>query len=184
MECYFCDNDREAKGECQEGCGRFVCKEHSRIAQGRLLCIECFCGGADALLQGAYNEAISRTGSCVVCQKKILDEALLVEISRQYTVSWFDLKKKLEGRNVEVVKFSFPSWVGQEFRCPDGHLYCKAHVLRPIEVKEYTHPRRAGHKYNTEKPQIDEIAVRQCSVCQQKWDEVVRCIQREVLDWV
>ena len=56
--CYFCQDfsgRTEAQGQCRID-GRFVCRPHSAIRDGVLICLECALGGQEGILQSELDD--------------------------------------------------------------------------------------------------------------------------------
>ncbi len=77
MECWFCDPPREAQGQCGQD-GRFVCRAHSEMRNGMLVCSECAAGGQDKLLENllAAFARLAGASKCPGCGKAMLADDL------------------------------------------------------------------------------------------------------------
>jgi len=116
MICYFCG--LQAQGQCHKD-GRFVCRPHSAMHDGALICYACAMGNQDAILKKAVDE-LSRIsdGVCGCCGIGLIP--LEVNLSYLVSVTALDQEQK------EKVWHKFAPEYGSN-GCPNGCRVCVHH---------------------------------------------------------
>lgn len=70
MKCYF-DESFEAQGQCTK-CWRFASRTHSRILDGKFVCVECAFGGVTGVSDWVKSEIErTRAGECGLCHRHL-----------------------------------------------------------------------------------------------------------------
>ncbi|MFH1882206.1 MAG: hypothetical protein ABIL62_05795 [Planctomycetota bacterium] len=158
MRCYFCSQFEEAQGQCQND-GRFVCREHSRIQDGKLICIDC------ALRQtiGIGAEEDEKLYEYVMRELQSKKELILNESQRHrcgvcnrvfQLYNWFYVPDSLSDgarlayKLLQYRESSVEEWLAQLFpdtvkkqdylsyyNCPKGCWVCVNHEPEPIETR-------------------------------------------------
>ena len=115
VNCYFCFLGTEAHGQCRND-GRFVCREHSVMHEGVLVCCEC-AYGQDGMLKKAI-DYFSResVGACACCAKKLTPS------------NWDWYRMALWSSLDEDGKRKLAELFSRPVACPKGCMTCTQHA--------------------------------------------------------
>jgi hypothetical protein len=116
MNCYFClYADSKAQGQCRND-GRFVCRAHSVMRGGVLICYECANPNQDEILKMTleYLASVSET-TCKCCKRKLIP-------SFYHIASFAALRQEYQSKVYEQFysELTYP-------QCPKGCHVCADH---------------------------------------------------------
>lgn len=115
MKCYF-DVSEDAQGFCKS-CGRFVCRRHSQMKEGQLVCLECAAGGSESLYEHLAD--VLRQGkqsSCPVCDRTLYE-----------LYEWEKLAYGLHKAEYDSLSDELQDRLREEFpyECPEHIIECE-----------------------------------------------------------